>query len=111
MGAGGGGIIAAQLLHSNNWRAVFYFGASVTAILIPVVYFVTPECVHWLTRKQPSGALEKINRALQRMAHTTAGALPPISADVQKRSVSDIFTPVLLPGTVIVTCVIPALKG
>ena len=69
VGAVLGGLVAAQLLRGNDWRTVFYFGAGVTAVLIPVVYFVVPESVHWLARKQPAGALERINAALRRMGH------------------------------------------
>ena len=50
VGAVLGGLVAAQLLRGNDWRTVFYFGAGVTALLIPVVYLVVPESVHWLTR-------------------------------------------------------------
>ena len=39
--------------------------------------------VHWLTRKQPVGALKKINDAFERMGHRPVAALPAISADVQ----------------------------
>src|SRR5688572_14945928 len=53
VGAVLGGIVAARLLQGNDWRSVFYFGTAVTVALIPVVYFVVPESVHWLTRKQP----------------------------------------------------------
>jgi len=103
VGAVVGGTVAAQLLRGNDWRTVFYFGASVTAVLIPIVYFVVPESVHWLARKQPVGALEKINRALTRMGHTAATDLPVISAEVRSRSVADIFAPGLVATTAIVT--------
>ncbi|HEY7449587.1 MAG TPA: MFS transporter [Vicinamibacterales bacterium] len=103
VGAVLGGLVAARLLQGNDWRSVFYFGASVTAALIPVVFFCMPESVHWLARKQPSGALEKINRALARMGHAAAAALPTIPADVRKKSVTDIFAPALLASTVLVT--------
>ena len=69
IGAVLGGLVAAQLLETGDWRAVFYFGARVTALLIPVVYFAVPESVHWLARKQPAGALEAVNRAMARMGH------------------------------------------
>jgi MFS family permease len=101
VGAVLGGIVAARLLQNNDWRSVFYFGASVTAALIPITYFLVPESVHWLARKQPQGALEKINRAMLRMGHSAITALPAIAADVRKRSVSDIFAPGLLGVTVI----------
>jgi benzoate transport len=103
VGAVLGGIVAARLLRGNDWRSVFYFGASVTAALIPLVYFVVPESVHWLARKQPVGALEKINRALSRMGHAAATTLPVISADARRQSVGSIFAPGLVATTAIVT--------
>jgi len=103
VGAVLGGIVAAQLLRGNDWRTVFYFGASVTAVLIPVVYFVIPESVHWLTRKQPAGALERINGALRRMGHATVNALPEVSALARKGSITEIFQPGLVAITAIVT--------
>ena len=103
VGAVLGGIVAAQLLQGNDWRSVFYFGASVTTVLIPIVYFVVPESVHWLARKQPRGALESINRALVRMGHRAVSALPEISAAALKRTPGQIFAPALAATTTIVT--------
>ena len=103
VGAVVGGMVAAQLLRGYDWRSVFYFGAAVTAALIPVVYFIVPESVHWLARKQPPNALDRINRAIARMGHQAVAALPAIPADVRRRSASDIFAPGLLATTVVVT--------
>jgi benzoate transport len=98
-----GGLFAAQLLRSYDWRSVFYFGCAVTIAFIPIVYFVIPESVHWLARKQPAGALEAINRALRRMGHPAVSALPTIVADERSRAERNIFAPGLLATTVIVT--------
>ena len=98
-----GGLIVQQLLKGSDWRSVFYFGAACTFVFIPLVWFFVPESVYWLVRKQPAGALEKINRTLARMRHAAISALPTISADVRKRSFSDIFAPGLLAITVIVS--------
>lgn len=103
VGAVVGGSIAAQLLKTNDWRAVFYFGAAVTAVLIPVVFFIVPESVHWLTRKQPAGAVEAINRALRRMGHAAVTALPTIVSDDRARAERTIFAPGLIGTTAIVT--------
>src|SRR5688572_25032337 len=103
LGAVAGGIVAAQLLRGNDWRAVFYFGAAVTAVLIPVVFFVMPESIHWLASKQPAGALEKINRGLSRMDRAAVATLPVTSADVRRGSIADIFAPGLVATTAIVT--------
>src|SRR5690606_29362026 len=88
---------------TNDWRVVFYFGAAVTAALIPIVYFFVPESVHWLTQKQPVGALDRINASLKKIGHATIAALPTVSAEARQRSVGDIFRPGLLAITVIVT--------
>jgi len=102
VGAVIGGLIAADLLKGSDWRSVFYFGASVTAAFIPLVLFFVPESVHWQARKQPAGALEKINRTLERMGHPTVTSLPVIPDDVRKRSMSDIFAPALIRTTLLV---------
>ena len=103
IGAALGGFAVSANLSLENWRTVFYFGATVTTLFIPVVYFVLPESVHWLARKQPAGALEKINRTLARMGHSVVAALPVISEEQRKRSVGDIFGPRLLATTLVVT--------
>jgi benzoate transport len=103
LGAVFGGMVAARLLRSQDWRSVFYFGAATTTVLIPIVALFVPESIHWLARKQPAGALEQINRALARMGQEPVAALPELSADARRKSISDIFAPGLLASTVIVT--------
>jgi MFS family permease len=103
LGAVFGGLVAAQLLQSYDWRSVFYFGAAVTASMIPLVYFIVPESVHWLARKQPAGALDRVNAALRRMGHAAVAALPVIPPDGRRGSVTEIFSPALVATTTIVT--------
>jgi MFS transporter, AAHS family, vanillate permease len=98
-----GGMVAARLLRTQDWRSVFYFGSAVTATLIPIVFFLVPESVHWLARKQPSGALEKINRTLGRMGHAAVSALPDINAETARHVGSTIFAPAFFALTMIVT--------
>ena len=69
LGAVVGGIVAARLLQATTGGRSSTSAPRVTAVLIPIVFFVVPESVHWLARKQPAGALERINRALTRMGH------------------------------------------
>lgn len=67
-----GGEIASRLLMNYDWRTIFNFGAIATTMFIPLYYFVVPESVHWLVRKQPAGALDKVNATLKRLGHKTA---------------------------------------
>ncbi len=104
IGAVVGGVIAAELLAIyGGWRPIFYFGAIVTAAFIPLVWFFVPESVHWLARKQPVGAIEQINATLKRMGHAAISALPTISDEDRKRTVSDLFAPGLISITLLVT--------
>jgi MFS family permease len=96
-----GGVIASWLLRDHDWRAVFYFGCTTTVVFIPIVFFLIPESVHWLARKQPAGALEKINRAMKLIGQPTVAALPTVSEETRKRSVTDIFRPGLIATTLI----------
>ena len=98
-----GGLVVQNLLKTGDWRAVFYFGAAVTAVFIPLVLLFVPESVHWLSRKQPAGALEKLNRTLLRMGHGPVATLPPLPTEVRQRSITDIFSPGLIATTLIVT--------
>lgn len=96
-----GGAVASWLLRDHDWRYVFYFGFLMTIVFIPIVYFLIPESVHWLARKQPAGALEKINRAMVHIGKATIAALPHVDEATRKRSVSDIFRPGLIATTLI----------
>jgi benzoate transport len=103
IGGAVGGAIASRLLADYDWRSVFYFGASVTALFIPMVIIFIPESVHWLTRKQPGSAMEKINKTFKRLGHAALDALPEVSPDVRKKSIGDIFSPALMATTLIVS--------
>jgi benzoate transport len=98
-----GGMFASRLLATHNWRSVFYFGAAVTAVLLPVLYFVVPESVHWLARRQPANALHRVNAALGKLGHAAIAALPQVQETDRRKSVADIFSRGLIVITVLVT--------
>jgi benzoate transport len=103
IGAVVGGILAQRLLAIYDWRSVFYLGAVATTLLIPVVFFFVPESVHWLTLKRPAGALERVNKTLQRMRYAAVPALPAVAPTARKLSIADVFRPGLVHITVLVT--------
>jgi benzoate transport len=103
IGAVVGGLIVTQLLKGHDWRAVFYFGCAFTVLFIPLVFWFVPESVPWLIRKQPEGALEKVNRTLRRMGHAAIESLPKVAPEVRSRSSGDIFRSALIATTILVT--------
>lgn len=98
-----GGLVVQQLLAAGNWRDVFSFGAWATAAFIPLVWFFVPETPAFLDRKQPVGALEKINRMFRRFGHEPVQNLSGQGAETEKRSIADIFKPGLIATTLLIT--------
>lgn len=98
-----GGEIARRFLVEYDWRSVFYFGSALTAVFIPLFYFVVPESVHWLVRKQPANALNQVNRIMLRIGHEAIAKLPEVAPEVRKKSYGDLFAPGLRRTTIVVT--------
>jgi benzoate transport len=103
LGGGIGGVGASGLINAYGWRSVFYLGAGVTAILLPLAFLLVPESIHWLTVKRPQGALEKINASLKKIGKAAVSALPDLAPSQRKTSIADIFGPALIGITVCVT--------
>ncbi|MEZ5928163.1 MAG: MFS transporter [Parvularculaceae bacterium] len=99
-----GGAVSSALLAHYDWRSVFLFGAAATAVFFPLVWFLLPEAIEYLTHKRPAGALEKINKTLKRMGHPTVEALPEVSGEKEKHvGVAKLFSPALARTTVLLT--------
>ena len=92
LGAVIGGFVAqGWLLVAFDWRAVFMFGAVVTALMIPLVMLLVPETPAYFAARRPAGALEKINRSLAAFRQPQIEALPPQAAKADRPKVTDIL--------------------
>jgi benzoate transport len=92
-----GGVIggyAAQswLLVDYDWRAVFLFGAIVTAVMIPLVTLLVPETPAFHAARRGPNALERINKSLRALSQPVIDALPVLKADAPKPKVLDILS-------------------
>lgn len=98
-----GGSIASILLAQYDWRAVFVLGAGMTAILIPIVWFLMPESISYLAHKRGPNALQDINVILKRMGHGAIEKLPDVERDTSTTSWRDLFSPQLAKTTLLLT--------
>lgn len=102
-----GGVIggfAAQgwLLVDYDWRAVFIFGAVVTAAMIPLVMLLVPETPAYYVARRPAGALEKTNRSLAAFGKPPLASLPVVEDTGPKPKATDILAnPRLRPVTLL----------
>jgi len=98
----GGFVAQSWLLVEYDWRAVFLFGAVVTAVMIPLVMLLVPETPAYYAARRPEGALEKINKSLRALQQPPIDALPEIEPSAPKPKVSDILSnPRLRPVTLL----------
>ncbi len=102
LGAIIGGIAASQwLLPEHGWRAIFLFGAVVTALLIPVVAWLVPETVAFqASKRNRDGA----NRSLKVFGKAPIDVLPPETDETAKPKLTDILSnPRLRPITLLLS--------
>jgi benzoate transport len=71
-----GGAIVAWLLRHYDWRAIFIFGASLSIVLLPIVWRYLPDPVGFLIEQRGPRALERVNAFLARSGHPGIAELP-----------------------------------
>ncbi|WP_425516913.1 MFS transporter [Novosphingobium profundi] len=103
LGAVIGGIVSAQLLTLFDWRAIFWFGAILTACFVPLVWFLVPETVHYELVRRRGQTLARVNAVLARFGHAPVDTLPAVRAEEEKASLADILRPGLMATTLLVT--------
>jgi len=64
-------IVAGPILEFYDWRTIFHFGALISLIALPIVFFLAPESVGFLERRRPAGADVRIANTLRRLGHDT----------------------------------------
>lgn len=79
-----GGILAVFLIQTWGWRSAFIIGGSLTAILLPLVFYKLPESISFLMKKPSDSALSNINKTLQSFGHQPIAAVPAEKTTSQK---------------------------
>lgn len=97
LGAVLGGVAAAGIIPAFGWETVFYVGAAIPALLLPIIWAVLPESVRFLAMRQNRAHIEQV---LERMRWPAQwdGALD--SAPPAMRSpIASLFASGKAPGT------------
>ena len=76
LGAAGTGFVTVWALAHFSWRAILLCSGYLSLAFLPVVFFLLPESMAFLTYAQPSGALERVNRIRARLALDPFTVLP-----------------------------------
>ncbi|URW77026.1 MFS transporter [Sphingomonas donggukensis] len=103
LGAVLGGGVASYLLAEWSWRAVFVFGAVITALSIPLVLVAAPESIGFLIYRRPANALVRVNAALERIGLQAIAALPATARRDEARESTGLFDGSLRARTALLT--------
>jgi len=85
------GFVAAYMLPIHGWRPLFVVAGCASAVGIPLVWFLLPESLDFLTKKQPSRALEQVNTVLTRMGHAVLSSLPSLEHEERATGLKSIL--------------------
>ena len=99
----GGLVASAMLAGSGDWRSVFVFGGIMSALALPVTFFLLPESIESLLARRPPGALERINKTLAKLALPPVAVLPDPPAKIVKPSLGALFSHGYARVTVLLT--------
>ena len=72
------GLVASSVMPDFGWQGMFIAGGSITIGLALLAFLLIPESLQFLSKKQPKGALNKVNATLTRLSRETLSALPAI---------------------------------
>jgi benzoate transport len=93
VGAVVSGYVAAAIIPSYGWESMFLLAGLTTLITIPLIFFFVSESPQFYLKKQPNGALEKVNRILIKMNFKPLDSLPDVELITTNNSlVSRLFS-------------------
>lgn len=102
-GAIAGGAIANELLESGGWRQVFFLGAGMTAMCLPLIPLLVPEPVSSLLNRRKGDTLTQVNRSLKALGHQPVAELPEPEPDAPRTGPVALFAPGLASVTILLT--------
>ncbi len=74
------GLLAAPLLETLGWPWLFLGGGCLSLLALPLIAWILPESRGFLLARQPSGALEQLNRLHVRLRLAPLDTLPPAAS-------------------------------
>jgi MFS family permease len=102
LGAIIGGAMATHLLQNGGWRDVFWLGAGMTALCLPLIYLL-PEPVGTLLERRPANLLDRVNQSLRKLGHAAISVLPPPDDKAPTPKISALFSADLRWTTLLLT--------
>ena len=72
------GMVSANVVPEYGWAVMFILAGLASFICLPLIYFLLAESIYYYLKKQPKGALQRVNKILGKMEHAALDSLPEI---------------------------------
>lgn len=86
-----GGLIAARLLPTVGWRALFLIGGAAPLLLAAVLFFILPESPKYLAGR--ASRSRELGKVMGRLGHDPNAAYADTHDEVARASISALFAP------------------
>ncbi|MBL4827080.1 MAG: MFS transporter [Spongiibacteraceae bacterium] len=93
------GFFVAWAVPEFGWRSAYLTAGIISAIMLPVIFFIMPESLAFLGKHQPPNALQRINKLLKKMGHASIDSLPKAPEKIAPPTFRDLFSPSLAAST------------
>ncbi|MFT4076082.1 MAG: shikimate dehydrogenase [Asticcacaulis sp.] len=70
------GFLVAHHIEALGWRGMLFWAGIASAVTVPLIFFCLPESLEFLIKRQPKGALTKINALRRRFGELPLEILP-----------------------------------
>jgi len=100
-----GGAIASALLIHGDWRDVFWLGAGMTALFLPLAALFVPEPVSALLQHRRADTLERVNSSMVALGHGPVAQLPPVDPAARRSALGELFRGGMAPTTLLLTAI------
>ncbi|GLU43953.1 MFS transporter [Muricauda sp. NBRC 101325] len=70
------GLVAAEVVPNEGWQQLFRYAGLASFVTLPLIWFFLSESLEFYYKRQPQGALQKVNAILLKMNRPTLDELP-----------------------------------
>ena len=105
MGGMLGGLLAAFLLPTFGWPAIFLVATALGLLMLPMVWTFLPEPLAPMIARPKADTLVQVNAYLKRCGLTAVAALPAPPPDAKSAPVKALFASGMSAVTLLVTCI------
>lgn len=85
------GLASGNIIVQDGWQSMFEIAGIITIISLPIIYFFLTESLDFYIKKQPRGALEKINKILIKMGFEAIEVIPSKSSEQHQASIQSLL--------------------